>query len=194
MPYSHLNDLPADIRERATRVRLAVFDVDGTLTDGRLYFDHAGNELKAFHVHDGLGMKLLREHGIAVAWITARSSTLVAARARELGIAELHQGVRDKRACLRELCVRQGVTAEAMCYAGDDLPDLPALGIAGLAVAPANAHPWVRERVHWRTQARGGEGAVRELCDRLLGAQGHAEAVLAAALQAAALLGEVAAG
>ena len=183
MPYSHLNDFPADIRARAAKVRLAAFDVDGTLTDGRLFYDHAGRELKAFHVHDGLGLKLLAQHGITVAWITARSSALVEARARELGIAELHQGIRDKLACLDALCGRLRIPFEEVCFFGDDLPDLPVLAVAGLAAAPANAHPWIRERVHWRTGLAGGEGAVRELCDLLLSAQGQSEAILAKALE-----------
>lgn len=179
MPYSHLNDFPADIRERAARVRLLGLDVDGTLTDGRLIHSDAGTESKAFHVHDGLGLKLLGEHGIAVALVTARRSPVVEARARELGLPHVHQGVRDKRDCLRALCAGLGLAPDQAAFMGDDLPDLPALGFAGFSVAPANAHPWVRERVHWRTQHAGGAGAVRELADLLLAAQGHAEAVLA---------------
>ncbi len=179
MPYSHLNDFPADVRERAARVRLACFDVDGTLTDGRLWFDAEGREMKAFHVLDGQGLKLLLEHGIEVALITARRSVVAAARARELGIARLHDGVQDKRACVEGICHELGIGLDAAAFLGDDLPDLPALSAVGLAVAPANAHPWIRERVHWRTTLRGGEGAGRELCDLILAAQGHAEALLA---------------
>lgn len=179
MPYSHFADFPADIRERASRIRLACFDVDGTLTDGRLPYAAGGGEDKAFHVHDGLGLKLLGEHGIVVALVTARRSPLVDRRAAELGIAEVHQGVADKRVALDGLCARLGIAPSQASFMGDDLPDLPAMGVCGLAVAPANAHPWVRERVHWRTQHPGGQGAARELADLLLGAQGHAEAILA---------------
>lgn len=179
MPYSHLNDFPADIRERAARVRLVGLDVDGTLTDGRLVYSDAGHETKAFHVQDGLGLKLLGEHGIAVALVTARRSEVVERRARELGLPHVHQGVKDKRDCLQALCGQLGLTPGQAAFMGDDLPDLPALSIAGLAVAPANAHPWVRERVHWRTRHAGGAGAARELADLLLAAHGHADAILA---------------
>lgn len=178
MPYSHLNDLPADIRERASRVRLACFDVDGTLTDGGIVIGADGELAKAFHVHDGLGIKLLGRIGIEVALVTARSSRIVEARARELGVSRVHQDVDDKRACLRMLCEQCGITPDQASFMGDDLGDLPALSLAGLAAAPANAHPWVRERVHWRTRHAGGQGAVRELCDVLIAASGQAGAIL----------------
>ncbi|MCY7353952.1 MAG: HAD hydrolase family protein [Lysobacter sp.] len=180
MPYSHVSDYPADILVRAAKIRLACFDVDGTLTDGRLIFDSEGRESKAFHVLDGQGLVLLKRVGIAVALITARRSAIVDHRAGELGI-ESHQGVKDKRACVEQIAARAGIDVEQVAFMGDDLPDLPVLTIAGLAVAPANAHAWVRERVHWRTAARGGEGAARELCDLLLAAQGHAQSLLAEA-------------
>lgn len=183
MPYSHISDYPADILARAAKIRLACFDVDGTLTDGRLIFDSEGRESKAFHVLDGQGLVLLQRVGIAVALITARRSGIIDHRAGELGI-EAHQGVKDKRACVEQIAARTGIDAEQIAFMGDDLPDLPVLTIAGLAVAPANAHAWVRERVHWRTAARGGEGAARELCDLLLAAQGHAQSLLAEATRA----------
>jgi 3-deoxy-D-manno-octulosonate 8-phosphate phosphatase (KDO 8-P phosphatase) len=183
MPYSHLDDLPADIRERAQRIRLLGLDVDGTLTDGRLYFDPDGRESKAFHVLDGQGLVLLRRTGtIEIALVTARKSKVAEQRAAELGL-RCHVGVHDKLVCVEQLCGELGITLDEVCFVGDDLPDLPVLARVGLAVAPANAHPWTRERVHWRTLARGGEGAVREVCDLLLGAQGHAEALLAQALR-----------
>lgn len=178
MPYSHLNDFPTDIRDRAAAVRLVGFDVDGTLTDGRLTYDSEGRELKSFHVQDGLGLKLLLEAGIQVALVTARRSPIVEARARELGLPHVQQGVSDKREALLGLCDRLGFAPRQAAFMGDDLPDLPALGIAGFAVAPANAHPWVRERVHWRTVQSGGAGAARELADLLLAAHGAAERVL----------------
>lgn len=182
VPYSHLNDYPAEIRERAARIRLACFDVDGTLTDGRLIFDSEGRELKAFHVHDGQGLVLLRKAGIAVAFVTARASTIAEQRAAELGL-EAHTRVADKLACVREIAQRLGLGLDEVSFMGDDLPDLRAMAHVGLAVAPANAHPWVRERVHWRTGAQGGCGAGRELCDLLLAAQGHAERLLAQVLE-----------
>ena len=175
--YSHLNDFPADIRERAARVRLACFDVDGTLTDGRLLYDSAGNETKAFHVHDGLGLVLLRRHGIAVALVTARASAAAERRAAELGI-ESHTGVTDKLACVQGLAQRLGVALGEVAFMGDDLPDLRVMQQVGFSIAPPDAHAWVRERAHWRTVARAGAGAARELCDLVLAAQGHAEALL----------------
>ena len=178
MPYSHLNDYPADIRERAARIRLACFDVDGTLTDGRLFFDSEGRELKAFHVHDGQGLVLLRKAGIAVAFVTARASSIAEHRAAELGL-EAHTAVADKFACVTAIAARLGIGLEAVAFMGDDLPDLRVMQQVGLSIAPASAHAWVRERVHWRTSARAGHGAAREFCDLLLAAQGHAEGLLA---------------
>ena len=179
MPYSHLNDYPADVRERAARIRLACFDVDGTLTDGRLYFDGDGNELKAFHVHDGQGLTLLRKVGIEVAFVTARGGAIAGRRAAGLGIAEVHIQVPDKLDCVRAIAARLGLGMEQVAFMGDDLADLRVMLQTGFAVAPANAHRWVAERVHWRTHERAGHGAVREFCDLLLAAQGHAEALLA---------------
>ncbi|HEV8693650.1 MAG TPA: HAD hydrolase family protein [Lysobacter sp.] len=186
MPYSHLNDYPADIRDRASRIRLACFDVDGTLTDGRLFFDSEGVELKAFHVHDGLGLVLLRKSGIAVAFVTARPSSIAEQRAAELGL-EAHTGVADKFACVQAIAARLGIGLDEVAFMGDDLPDLRVMLQVGLSIAPANAHAWVRERVHWRTSARAGHGAAREFCDLLLAAQGRAEAVLT---EATSLQGE----
>jgi 3-deoxy-D-manno-octulosonate 8-phosphate phosphatase (KDO 8-P phosphatase) len=167
------------LSERARRIRLAAFDVDGTLNDGTLVYPGEGHELKHFHVQDGLGLKLLSEFGIATAIITARESEAVRARARELGIVHLAQAAGDKRRSLAELAGSMGLGPDACCFMGDDLTDLGAMSLSGLAVAPANAHPWVRARVHWVTPSRGGAGAARELCDLLLDAQGHADAVLA---------------
>ncbi len=169
---------PADLIARAARVRLACFDVDGTLTDGRLYYGAQG-EAKAFSVLDGFGMRLLEDHGIRVAIISARRGDIVAARARDLRIEHVHVGVHDKAACLREIAAGLGLAPDAASHMGDDLNDLPAMAVAGLAAAPANAHPWVADRVHFRTRAGGGEGAARELCDLILEAHGLRAAVLA---------------
>lgn len=175
-PY--LANLPADLLARAARIRLAAFDVDGTLTDGRLHYGEDGRETKVFHVHDGLGLKRLQANGIQVALITARISHTVALRAEELDIAHVYQGQGDKRACLRELLDALHLTPEQAAFVGDDLPDLPPMGIAGLAIATANAHRWVAERAHWQTHRAGGEGAAREVADLLLLAQGKAAAEL----------------
>ncbi|MEP6633869.1 MAG: HAD hydrolase family protein [Luteimonas sp.] len=178
MPYSRLNDYPADVLARAAKVRLACFDVDGTLTDGRLLFDGEGRESKSFHVHDGYGLVLLRKAGIAVAMITARDSAVARKRGAELGM-EVHTAVADKLACVNEIRARLGIALDEVAFMGDDLPDLTAMRAVGFSVAPANAHAWTRERVHWRTVARGGEGAAREFCDLILSAQGRVEAILA---------------
>jgi len=179
MTYSHFNDLPADIRERAARIKLALFDVDGVLTDGRLCYTDDGRELKSFHVHDGLGLKRLMANGIEVGIITARLSHTVTERTAELGIAHVYQDQSDKLACYEQLIHAMGLAPEQTCYCGDDLQDLKVMARVGLAVAVANAHPWVRERAHWRTRQHGGDGAVREVCDLLLAAQGKAETELA---------------
>lgn len=178
MTYSHLNDFPSDVRERAARIRLAAFDVDGTLTDGKLLLGSGGREMKAFHVADGLGLRMLEKFGIAVALVTARPGQVVLARARELGLQHVFVAVKDKLTCVDTLGARLGIPREEVAFMGDDLPDLRVLAVAGLSVAPANAHPWVRERVHWRTRHEGGCGAARELCDLILAARGHAEAIL----------------
>lgn len=178
MPYSPLADMPEDIRARAARVKLAAFDVDGTLTDGRLWYSEDGRELKSFSVQDGLGLKRLRANGIEVAIVTARVSHTVALRAEELGLVHVYQGQADKRACLEHVLRALHLGPEQSAFIGDDLPDLAAMRFAGLGIAVANAHPWVAARAHWRTQHRGGDGAVREVCDLLLAAHGRAEAEL----------------
>ncbi|GHH48116.1 KdsC family phosphatase [Pseudomonas sp. Hp2] len=178
MPYSPLHRLPQELAARAARIRLACFDVDGTLTDGRLYYDHAGNESKAFNVLDGQGLKQLEAAGIHVALITARSSLSAEKRGQDLGL-HVQIGVKNKRLAVEALCEAHGVAIGDTLFMGDDLPDLPALLAVGLPVAPANAHPWIAERVRWHTQARGGEGAAREVCDVLLAAQDKVDAVIA---------------
>lgn len=180
MPEPSAKPYPADLIARAAKIRLACFDVDGTLTDGRLYVGNDGRESKAFHVADGQGIVLLRKAGIAVALVTARKGSAAEHRAADLGI-EAHTGVDDKLACVRALCDRHGIGMQAVAFMGDDLADRAPMRHVGLAVAPANAHPWIREVAHWQTQARGGAGAARELCDLILHAQGHVDAILAAA-------------
>ncbi|GLQ88895.1 KdsC family phosphatase [Dyella flagellata] len=172
----YLSNLPADVLARAAKIRLAAFDVDGTLTDGRLWYSESGHETKVFHVHDGLGLKRLQVHGIQVAIVSARISHPVALRAEELNIAHVYQGQSDKRECLRQMLEALELTPEQAAFVGDDLPDLPAMNLAGLAIAVANAHPWVAQRAHWQTRLGGGMGAVREVCDLLLHAQGKSTA------------------
>jgi len=171
MNYSPASAVGADVFQRASAIRLACFDVDGTLTDGRLYFDNEGRESKAFHVHDGQGLVLLRRHGIAVAMITARRGKAAEHRAAELNV-DIFTGAKDKLEQVRRLCEQHRIGLDQVAFMGDDLPDLRVMRAVGLAVAPANAHPWMLPHVHWRTSAIGGEGAARELCDLLLDAQG----------------------
>ncbi|MBS0516752.1 MAG: HAD hydrolase family protein [Proteobacteria bacterium] len=165
-------DLPADILQRAARIKLAVFDVDGVLTDGRLWYAADGSELKAFHAHDGAGMKRLAAAGIEIAVITARSSHVVSVRMAELGIVHVYQGRADKLACFEHLLKALQLEPADACYTGDDVVDLAPMQRAGLSIAPANAHPYVREHAAWRTRQAGGNGAAREVCDLLLAAQG----------------------
>ena len=150
---------PADVLERAARIRLIGFDVDGTLTDGGLQFDADGREHKRFHVQDGLGLVLLRHAGIEV--------------------ARLHIGERGKLECMRGIAAEMGIGMDQAAFMGDDLPDLAVMRAVGLAIAPANAHPWVLPATHWVTPHRGGEGAARDACDLLLHAHGRIEAILA---------------
>ena len=172
----YLTNLPAEVLARAAKIRLAAFDVDGTLTDGRLWYTESGHETKVFHVHDGLGLKRLQAYGIQVAIISARISHPLALRAEELDIAHVYQGQGDKRECLTQILEALHLQPEEAAFVGDDLPDLPAMHMAGLAVAVANAHPWVVERAHWQTRLGGGLGAVREVCDLILHAQGKSSA------------------
>ncbi len=172
MPLSHLADIDENILARAARVRLACFDVDGTLTDGRLFYDDAGRESKAFHIHDGQGLVLLRRAGIEVALITARTSPAAERRARELGV-RIHVDVKDKLAQVDALCGELGIGRDEVSFMGDDLPDQPPFRAVGLAIAPADAHAWTARHAHWRTRNRAGAGAAREACDLLLASQGH---------------------
>lgn len=165
-------DVPEAILARAARVRLACFDVDGTLTNGDLTFDSDGRELKTFHVHDGQGLVLLRKTGITVALVTARKGGIVERRATDLGV-QAHVHVADKRACVESLCASLGIGLDDVAFMGDDLADVGAMRAVGLAVSPADAHACAGGSAHWRTRAAGGRGAGRELCDLILHAQGR---------------------
>jgi len=154
------------------RIRLLVLDVDGVLTDGRLYYGSSGEALKVFHVRDGLALKLLMRAGIKVTVISGRTSEAVAVRCRELDIDQLVQGCEDKVAALGRVLETLGIDAlEALCVV-DDTSDLPLMRTVGHAVAVADAHPDVRRAADRVTTARGGYGAVREVCDWLLAARG----------------------
>lgn len=149
-------------------IRLLVLDVDGVLTDGRLYYGPRGEALKVFDVRDGLGIVLLQRAGLSVAVISGRRSAMVKARCRELGVRHVHQGVSDKLALLRRLCTRLELTLAAVACIGDDLPDVPVMRAAALSFAVADAPLAVRRAADVVTRRRGGRGAVREVCDHLL--------------------------
>jgi 3-deoxy-D-manno-octulosonate 8-phosphate phosphatase (KDO 8-P phosphatase) len=160
------------VLERARAIRLLVLDVDGVLTDGRLFISAAGEELKVFHVRDGSGLVAIQRAGITVAIISGRDSPAVTRRAKELGIRHVHQGVADKGALLDRLLGELGIAAEETACVGDDTPDAPMLRRAGLAIGVADAHPALLAAAHWVTRSSGGQGAVREVCDLLLSAHG----------------------
>ncbi|HET8848723.1 MAG TPA: 3-deoxy-manno-octulosonate-8-phosphatase KdsC [Marinobacter sp.] len=168
----------ADLREKAAHIRLLALDVDGIMSDGRLYFSANGDELKAFNILDGLGLKQLMKAGITVAVITGRRSPLTEKRMGDLGIHHLMQGREDKKVALQELASTLGIQKEQIAYMGDDLPDLPAITCAGLGLTVPNGYWLVREKADYCTRANGGFGAVREACDLILWAQGALESAL----------------
>jgi len=161
------------LQERAAKICMLVLDVDGVLTDGKLYFDNAGNEMKAFNTRDGLGIKLLQQCGVEVAVITGRKSSIVSQRMAQLDIRHVYQGREDKLKAFTHLLEATGIGTEQVCFAGDDWIDLPVLLKAGLAISVADADDYVKDRVHWVTQRNGGEGAVREICNLILAAKGQ---------------------
>lgn len=159
----------------ALPVQLLLLDVDGVLSDGSITYDSQGAELKSFHIHDGLGIKLLQRAGIRVGIVTGRLSPMVERRARELGIELLLQGREDKWVAMQGIQQELGLGNEEVAYMGDDLPDLAAIRHAGLGIAPANAVPLVRQHADLVTSLAGGGGAVREACDFILAAKGLLE-------------------
>ena len=167
---------------RASRIRLAIFDVDGVLTDGRLFFMPDGTEFKSFNTLDGHGIKMLMASGVEVAIISGRQSPLVERRAANLGIKHLIQGREDKLNALAELRQIVPVELEQIAFLGDDLPDLPVMRRVGLGIAVATADVFVREQAHGVTRANGGAGAAREFCELIMQAQGTLDAARAAYL------------
>ncbi len=168
----------ADIRKRAAGIELVIFDVDGVLTDGRLFFDEQGGEYKSFHSRDGLGINLLRKSGVEVAVISGRASKSVARRMEGLGIERVFQGQENKLIAFESLCRELNLTPERIAHVGDDLLDLPIMRRVGLAVAVADAHPAILPFAHWRTRRPGGAGAAREVCDLVMEAQGNLQGVI----------------
>ncbi len=163
---------PSTFKARARALRLLVLDVDGVLTDGRLVYGPAGEEVKVFHVQDGLAIEAARGGGLRVAIISGRASPAVSRRMADLGVIEVHQGAGDKPAVLDAVLRRQGVRPREAAYMGDDLTDLALLRSVGLALAPANAAAEVKRVAHWVGTRRGGDGAVREAVEAILKARG----------------------
>jgi 3-deoxy-D-manno-octulosonate 8-phosphate phosphatase (KDO 8-P phosphatase) len=172
-----------DLRHIARNIRLAIFDVDGVLTDGSIFLSAAGEELKAFHTLDGHGMKMLQASGIELAIISGRSSRCLELRARDLGIGLLYQGVADKLQAFEQLLQRTSIDAAQACYMGDDVVDLPVMRRCGLALAVPHAPALVRRHAHYVTRLPGGHGAVREACEVLLRARGCFDAQMASHLR-----------
>ena len=169
--------------EKAKKLKLLILDVDGVLTDGKLFFDNQGNEYKSFHARDGHGIKLLRQTGVEVAVISGRKSNSVALRMKNLGIEHVYQGYENKQAAFYEILKKTGITPEQAAHVGDDLLDLPVMTRAGLAIAVADANFAVKQRADWCTTLAGGHGAVREVCDFIMQAQGRFDEVVNAYLK-----------
>lgn len=173
-----MNAVDDIIATRARPIGLLCLDVDGVLTDGKLHFHDDGVESKVFNIRDGLGLKLLKDAGIKTALITGRRSPAAKARSLELGIDAYHEGIEDKQAIAAGLLSHFGLNSAQLAYMGDDLPDLPLLRQAGLAISVPDAPAFVRQQVHYVTRARGGDGAVREACELILHSQGKLVALL----------------
>jgi 3-deoxy-D-manno-octulosonate 8-phosphate phosphatase (KDO 8-P phosphatase) len=167
---------------RAARIKLMIFDVDGVLTDGSLHYGPEGERIKTFNVLDGHGIKMLQQSGVATAIISARHSPIVLKRATDLGIRHVQQGVHDKRTAFGQLLQSASLSADLCGFIGDDVIDLPILTRVGFAASVPGGHREVVTRAHYVTQAPGGRGAVREVCDLILRAQGNYEAAIASYL------------
>jgi 3-deoxy-D-manno-octulosonate 8-phosphate phosphatase (KDO 8-P phosphatase) len=163
---------------KAKKLKLLILDVDGVLTDGRLFFDNDGNEYKSFHAQDGHGIKMLRQSGVEVAVISGRKSATVAVRMKNLGIEHVYQGQESKVAAFNEIIEKLAITPEQVAYVGDDVIDLPVMVRVGLPIAVNDANFAVKQHAAWCTNLPGGLGAVREVCDFIMQAQGHFDAML----------------
>jgi 3-deoxy-D-manno-octulosonate 8-phosphate phosphatase (KDO 8-P phosphatase) len=166
-----------DVRRRAARIRLLALDVDGVLTDGGMYYGSSGEELKKFNTRDAQGVALWQAAGGLVAIVTREDTPIVARRAAKMHVDEVHQGVLDKLALVRDLAARADISMDEVCYVGDDVHDVALMREVGLAVAVADATTWPRRVAHHVTRLGGGQGAVREVCELLLDAQGRSNDV-----------------
>ena len=161
------------LRKLLGQIRLFATDVDGVLTDAGMYYAESGDEWKKFNTRDGMGIKLLQRAGIITAIVTQERTKLVARRAEKLAIPELHQGVMDKLSCVREMATRHELTLDQVAYIGDDINDLETLKAVGFSASPADGMPLITAAVDYVCQKKGGEGAVREIVEMILDAQGH---------------------
>ena len=171
-----------DILEKAAKVKLVIFDVDGVLTDGSLFYDNDGQEYKAFNSRDGHGMKMLQGSGVKVGIITGRTSNVVTHRMANLGVTNVYQGQLDKVPAFEQMISDLGVSADEVAYVGDDVVDLPVMRKVGLAIAVADAHSFVKEHAHWTTPNGGGRGAARDVCELIMRGHGVLDEALASYL------------
>ncbi len=172
-----------DVIRKAKGLKLLILDVDGVLTDGRLFFDNSGTEYKCFHARDGHGIKLLRQTGVEVAVISGRKSNSVTLRMKNLGIEYVYQGHENKIAAFNEIIQALGIKPEQTAHVGDDLLDLPVMTRVGLSIAVNDANAAVKDYADWCTETPGGLGAVREVCDFIMKAQGTFDKVLQSYMQ-----------
>lgn len=172
------NDADSTLKQRLKNIQLLILDVDGVLTDGRITYNDDGAESKTFNVKDGLGIRLLMNAGIRVVIVTGRYSSALRHRCKDLGIEHIYEGVKDKKGVIDAILELAGATPEEIAFVGDDLIDLPLMRIVGTPIAVADAHETVRECAEMVTSAKGGAGAVREVCEAILRARGMWEAIL----------------
>lgn len=167
-----------DIHEKASQIKLVIFDVDGVLTDGSLFLGDDGQEYKAFHSKDGHGMVMLQQSGVMIGIITGRTSEVVRKRMESLGIKHVFQGQKDKLPAYEQLKRELSLSDEQVAYVGDDVVDLPVMIKVGLSIAVQDAHALTKEHAHWITPANGGRGAAREVCEMLMHSQGRLNSAL----------------
>jgi 3-deoxy-D-manno-octulosonate 8-phosphate phosphatase (KDO 8-P phosphatase) len=165
--------------QKLRKIKMVIMDVDGVLSDGKMILDNTGNEIKVFNTYDGAGIVYLERVGIKTAIISGRKSKTVTHRARELGIREVHQNAKNKIESLNKILIKYKLAADEICYVGDDLPDIPVMRIVGYAVAVRNARSEVRKYAHFITRHNGGDGAVREITEKILKAQNKWELIMA---------------
>ena len=167
-----------DIYNKASQIKLVIFDVDGVLTDGSLFLGDDGQEYKAFHSKDGHGMVMLQQNDVMIGIITGRTSEVVKKRMESLGIKHVYQGQKDKLPAYEQLKQELSLTDDEIAYVGDDVVDLPVMIKVGLSIAVQDAHAMTKEHAHWITPSKGGQGAAREVCEMLMHAQGNLDSAL----------------